>query len=160
MVNDTVENWISRERRQNPKLVERIQTAVAHVDSIWEHIVRGEVRPDGSLVGFHKVSTVGGAHLRKIAGTEQVLRYGVYNAEVCRATVPVGGETAKGVQKKRSTFFPDIWSLETLKIVLVSAYVSKLETPTGGYLCTRRPFAGQLIEFKGDTAYPKGVALG
>ncbi|WP_432464176.1 EndoU domain-containing protein [Agarivorans sp. QJM3NY_33] len=91
------------------------------------HILSGEVKPNGNVVGGHSTAT---GNVRVIPGTEsQPNAQGVYTAQI---EVPDPSSPDDFLPKTNnggiSTMFPDSWSADRIKVEVDAAYQNKVVT--------------------------------
>ena len=89
-----------------------------------EHILSGEVKKNGSVVGGHSIAT---GNVRVIAGTESAPNaQGVYTAKI---EVPDPANPGQFIPKTNnggmSTMFPDSWTANRVKVEVDAAYQNK-----------------------------------
>uniref|UniRef100_UPI001EEC11A3 EndoU domain-containing protein n=1 Tax=Vibrio vulnificus TaxID=672 RepID=UPI001EEC11A3 len=109
------------------------------------HILSGEVKPNGNVVGGHSTAT---GRVRVIPGSSSAPNaQGVYKAKI---EVPNPNNPGQFLQKTNnggySTMFPDTWSADRVKVEVGAAYKNRIvvgnkwqgTTPSGvkveGYL--------------------------
>lgn len=88
------------------------------------HITRGEIKPNGSVVGGHSTAT---GEVRVISGTESARNpQGVYKAKIEVADPSRPGQyLPKTNNGGFSTLFPDNWSPERIKVEVDAAYKNR-----------------------------------
>ncbi|WP_432460637.1 MULTISPECIES: EndoU domain-containing protein [unclassified Agarivorans] len=91
------------------------------------HILSGEVKPNGNVVGGYSTAT---GNVRVIPGTEsQPNAQGVYTAQI---EVPDPSSPGDFLPKTNnggiSTMFPDSWSADRIKVEVDAAYQNKVVT--------------------------------
>jgi len=91
------------------------------------HILSGEVKPNGSVVGGHSIAT---GNVRVIPGTQSEPNpQGVYTAQI---EVPDPSSPGHFLRKTNnggiSTMFPDSWSADRIKVEVDAAYQNKVVT--------------------------------
>ncbi|MCL9850863.1 hemagglutinin repeat-containing protein (plasmid) [Ralstonia solanacearum P673] len=111
---------------QNTQAARSVKNVTAPID-FDGHILSGEVKANGDVVGGH--STASG-NVRVIPGTESVPNaQGVYKAEI---EVPDPANSGQWLQKTNnngvSTMFPSSWSADRIKVEVDSAYQNRVVT--------------------------------